>query len=234
MGPSRIALLAAVALALPAPAGAAAAPRAAAPVQGKAAEIQVSRTPIAIRILIESPADTQTDLQVICLFRSDPANGLEGSLAEANQKLNGLLDAIRKPSLFRGELGETLLIVPPVGTLSARKLLIIGLGDSQTYTPDRMELVGAIFYREVNRLGVGHPFFAATVLDGGVTGFSTGDTAEQFVNGLLRAMRTERTLKDAGAASRNAFRELTFLAGPTHAKDTQAGIEKALTGSANK
>jgi len=205
-----------------------------APVEGKVTEIQVSRKPIPIRILVQSPADTKTDLQAICLFRSDPENTLHGSLSEANLKLNALLDVIRKPGLFRGDLGETLVIVPPLGSISAKKLLVIGLGDSQTFTPQRMEAVGAAFYREANRLGVSHPFFAPTVLDGGVTAFATGDTAREFVSGVLRAIRTEQSLKDAGAAPHTAVRQLTFLAGPAHAKDTQAGIEKALMGSANK
>jgi hypothetical protein len=53
-------------------------------------------------------------------------------------KLKGLLDSIRKPDRFRGELGETLRLAPPTGSLGAKKLLIIGLGDSQTFSPQGM------------------------------------------------------------------------------------------------
>ena len=67
---------------------------------------------IPIRVLSKCPTDTETELQIICLFKSDPANQLHGSLIEMNEKLKGLLDRIRKPSLFRGELGETLLTLP--------------------------------------------------------------------------------------------------------------------------
>jgi hypothetical protein len=38
------------------------------------------------------PAETTTELQVICLFRSSPENTLHGSLLELNEKLKGLLD----------------------------------------------------------------------------------------------------------------------------------------------
>jgi hypothetical protein len=58
---------------------------------------------------------------VICLFRSSPQNALHGSLTEINEKLGGLLDRIRRPDSFRGELGETLLIVPPPGTIPAER-----------------------------------------------------------------------------------------------------------------
>jgi hypothetical protein len=93
-----------------------------------------SRPPIPIQILVQSPAETDTDLQVICLFSSSPANTLHGSLVEANDRMRGLLDRVRSSSLFRGELGETLLLAPPRDSLGARKLLIIGLGDSETFS----------------------------------------------------------------------------------------------------
>jgi hypothetical protein len=36
------------------------------------------------------------------------------------------------------ELGETLLLAPPAGSLGAKKLLIIGLGDSRTFSPQNV------------------------------------------------------------------------------------------------
>jgi hypothetical protein len=47
-----------------------------------------------------------TELQAICLSRSTPSNLLHGSLIEINEKLEGLLDRIRKAEYFRGEPGE--------------------------------------------------------------------------------------------------------------------------------
>ena len=96
--------------------------------------IDIADAPIPVQILVQSPAETDTDLQVICLFSSSPANTLHGSLVEANDRMRGLLDRVRSSSLFRGELGETLLLAPPRDSLGARKLLIIGLGDSETFS----------------------------------------------------------------------------------------------------
>ena len=194
--------------------------------QAKPTEFQVSNAPIPTRVLVQGPAETDTELQIICLFESTPENTLHGSLVEINEKLKGLLDKIRKQELFRGELGETILIAPPAGSLAAKKLLIIGLGDSQNFTPQRMEFVGSIVYRESNRLGIAHPFFAPTILDGGVTKFKTGQVAERFYAGFLRAARTEKMLKDAGASPGQVLQDLTFLAGPTHAADTQHALER--------
>jgi hypothetical protein len=200
----------------------------------KPAEIRIADGPIPMRVLAESPAETETELQVICLFRSDPVNTLHGSLLETNEKLKGLLDRVRKPTLIRGELGETLLLRPPSGSMGAKQILIIGLGDSETFAPERMELVGAVAYREANRLGVAHPFFAPTVLDGGVTKFNTGQVAEQVARGVLRAVRTDKLISEASASAAPAVRDLTFLAGVKHAADTQQGIEKAIAEDAGR
>jgi hypothetical protein len=199
-----------------------------APTDAKPEELAIANAPIPMSVLVQSPADTDTELQIICLFRSDPANTLHASLAELNAKLNGLLDQIRKPTLFRGELGETLLLAPPASTLRAKSLLLIGLGDSETFRPERMELVGSIVYREADRLGVAHPYFAPTILDGGVTKFTTGEVSEQVAAGFLRAAAAHKLINAAGASPPLSVQAFTYLAGPTHAPDTQRGIEKVI------
>ena len=195
--------------------------------------VDVANAPVPIQILAKSPADTQTDLQVICLFRSAPGNTLHGSLVEIDEKLKGLLDRIRKPELFGGELGETLVIASDTG-LAAKKLLIIGLGDSATFSPERMQLVGEILYRESSNLGVAHPFFAPTILDGGVAKFTTGQVAEQVIRGFLRAAQTDKLVRDAGASGGSRVAALTYLAGAKNMDSTREGIERAITASAGK
>jgi hypothetical protein len=182
-----------------------------------------------VSLLVQSPADTKTDLQIFCLFRSSPVNTLHGSLIETNEKLHGLLDQIRKPGLFNGDLGETILLTPPEGTLTAKKVLIIGLGDSATFTPERMYQVGKIALREANRLGIAHPIFAPTVLDGGVTKYTTGQVAEQVVHGFRDALATEAILKSGNATDSVSVVDFSYLAGTKFAKDTQSGIDKALS-----
>jgi hypothetical protein len=189
-------------------------------------------TPVApvpkVIVLVQSPAETKTDLQIFCLFRSSPMNPLHGSLIEINERLHGLLDQLRTHGLFNGDLGETILLTPPAGTVAAKKLLIIGLGDSSSFTPARMYLVGKIALREANRLGIAHPYFAPTILDGGVTTFSTADVAEQVVRGLRDALAAESLLRKESSADPLAVADFTFLAGTEHAADTQGGINRAL------
>jgi Cytosol aminopeptidase family, N-terminal domain len=179
-------------------------------------------------VLAQGPAEAKTELQIFCLFRSSAENALHGSLVEIDEKLHGLLGQIRKPELFGGELGETIVLTPPQGTLGATRVLIIGLGDSANLTPARMYLVGKIAMREANRLGVAHPFFAPTVLDGGVSNFSTGDVAEQVTRGIRDGMASEAVVRKAGAGGALAVVDFTFLAGAAHVADTQGGINRAL------
>jgi hypothetical protein len=189
---------------------------------------QAAAPTLPVTVLRQSPADTKTDLQIFCLFASSPVNTLHGALLETNEKLHGLLDSIRKPGLFGGELGETILLTPPQGTLAAKRVLIIGLGDSAAFAPDRMYLVGKIALREANRLGVAHPFFAPTILDGGVTRYTTGQIAEQVVHGFRDALAGEVLLRSGNAAAGTVVEDFTYLAGPKFAADTQGGIDRAL------
>jgi hypothetical protein len=198
------------------------------------AAIDIQGAPIPIEILAQSPADTTADLQVICLFRSSPENTLHGSLAESDEKLRGLLGRIRKPELFRGELGETLLLRPPKHSLGAQKLLIVGLGDSAAFSPERMQLVGEIMYVEAGRLGVSRPFFAPAILDGGVSKFTTGEVAEQVIGGFLRAAATDKVLQDAGASAGQPVAALTYLAGAKNVGSTRAGVEKAIAAATRR
>jgi Cytosol aminopeptidase family, N-terminal domain len=190
--------------------------------------LQARTAAFPVQVLVQSPADTTTELQIICLFESAPENALHGSLVEINQKLQGLLEQIRTPALFRGDLGETLLITPSSGNFPAKNLLLIGLGDSETFTPQRMELVGTIAYRESKRLNIRHPYFAPTILDGGVARYKTGEISQAFMTGFLRAVRTEKILVGVGASAQEIVQDLTFLAGSAHAADTKQGIEAAL------
>jgi hypothetical protein len=182
---------------------------------------------IPVRVLVQSPAETRTALQIICLVQLDSTHPFHGALAELNDKLGGVLDRIRTPALFRGALGETLVITPPAGRIGATRLLVIGVGDAHTFTSDRMELVGSIVYREASRLGAVHPFFAPTLLDGGVTGFTTGEIAGQVLHGFWRAAGADSVLRGAGDAPHATVRDLTYLAGPQHAASTGQAIAQA-------
>jgi hypothetical protein len=196
--------------------------------------LSVPNNSIPVSVLVQSPALTKTDLQAICLFRSDPGNTLNGSLREIDEHLGGLLTQIRKSNLFTGTLGETLLIVPKTGTIPAGRLLLIGLGDREGFSPDREQLIGFTFFEEAERLNIRHPYFAPTVLDGGKTGLDTGEVAQQFLLGFLQAKATHDLLQHAGVSSGTNPQSLTFLAGAAHAQSSRDGLVKAFMNGAQR
>jgi hypothetical protein len=97
-----------------------------------------------------------------------------------------------------------------------------------------MQLVGKIVYREASDLRVAHPYFAPTVLDGGVTKFATGDVAREAIGGFLRAAATNQVLQDANATAGSKVTGLTFLAGAKNVSSTRDGIEKAISQTSMK
>ena len=206
-------------------------------VQGTAATPEGTSLPVAnstlpVEVLVESPAMAAGDLQVICLFQSSPENKLAGSLVVLDQHLNGLLSTMRSAQLFHGDFGETFVIEPKPGSIKARRLLVVGLGDRATFTPQREELVGEIVYQESEHLGADEPNFAPTILDGGVTGFNTGEVAKEFLRGFLRGRAIATQLHVSGAGHAATITKLTFLAGATHAADTRDGLAAVLNAPA--
>lgn len=183
---------------------------------------------LVIDVLVQSPSATRVDMQVICLFRRSAGGGFGGSLALIDQALTGLLLLLHSPERFEGLSGETLLFTPPPGTLPASRLILIGLGDAETFTPERMRLIGKILFREADRLGISHPYFAPTVLDGGMERFTTGDVSEQVVLGVLDAQGTTEWLAGQNAAERPVVRAITLIAGETHRASTEQGVQRAL------
>jgi len=179
-----------------------------------------------IEVLVQSPADTDTALQVICLFESTPQTPFHGALAEIDQRLRGLLTHLRESGEFKAHLGDTRLIIPREGTITAERLLLIGLGDPETFTPERMEAVAPIVVLVSEKYNVHHPDFAPAVLDGGVTKFSTGEVAQHFALGLRRAVHFQEPITNNNQPPFDIH--LSYLAGPTHAAETQCALDRPL------
>jgi hypothetical protein len=190
--------------------------------------LAIPNSKLPVDVLVQGPTEAPGDLQVICLFSSVPENKLLASLATMDQQLGGLLTTVRTTALFRGDLGETMLLTPKPGVIAARHLLIVGLGDRTTFTAAREELIGEIVYAESERLGVAAPTFAPTVIDGGFTGTDTGTIGAEFITGFLRGRAVAAALHAGNTGPAPIVTRLTFLAGAAHALDTQKGMAAIL------
>lgn len=65
-------------------------------------------------------------------------------MVHVDEALHGLISELRKTNKFEGKFLETLLIVPPTNTISAKKLMLIGLGNRNDFKPIMMRLVGLV------------------------------------------------------------------------------------------
>src|SRR5262249_34509619 len=79
-------------------------------------------------------------------------------------------------------------------------LLLIGLGDEATLSPEKLERVGKVALREAARLGVGKGAFAPMIRDQGNSKLGTGDVAGAVTRGVLLAYDTEKRLQKEGLA----------------------------------
>jgi hypothetical protein len=192
---------------------------------------------ISIEGMVQGPATEVAPLQVACvfeytegdIFKSPPALSAElNGMVHLDKALNGLITEIRRSGKFSGHALETLLIIPPKGTISATRLLLIGLGDRNAFNPDFMKEVGAVSMREALRLGVKHLAIAADLKDAGIAS-PTAIVAGNLVRGSISAYKTQNYLKAKGMGSFTPLAKLTLLAGMSFFVDAGDGIKAAIS-----
>ena len=192
---------------------------------------------LTVVVKVQGPSTQETPLQVACLFeyvegdifKAPPAlPAAVNGMVHLDQALHGLVTDLRKSGKFTGHALETLLITPPKGTISAERLLLIGLGDRKTFTPALMRQVGAVGMREALRLGVTSYSHASDLKDGGIDS-PIAEVADAVLGGAFDALRAQRYLSEKGASPAPAVRKLTLLAGPAFFADTTATARQLLS-----
>ena len=185
--------------------------------------------------LVQGPSSADTQLQVACVFEYTDgdifnAPALPASLnglVHLDEALKGELTNIRKSGQFQGHSLETLLITPSAGSMSAKKLLLIGLGDRNKFTPDLMTYVGEVAAREALRLGVTHFAFASDLKDAGIDS-PTALVAGNVVRGIVHANRSENYLKEHKLSTTKKIEKVYLLAGPLFFETAGDGISEAI------
>lgn len=191
---------------------------------------------VAIEGMVQSPSSEIAPLQIACvfeytegdIFNSPPAlPAMQNGMVHLDAALKGLITEVRKSGKFTGHAFETLLITPPAGSIGAKKLLLIGLGDRNAFTPGLMTVVGSIAMREALRLGVESYAFASDLKDGGIDS-PTALIAENVVRGSFEAYRTEEWLKGKKMSDFKPLKKITLLAGQAFYTVAGDGIKKAI------
>jgi len=174
--------------------------------------------PLGIQMSIKmvGPFMQEADLQIICLFKHKPAGDTyQGAAKETDDKLGGLLSALRNRGEFIGELGETILFTPPKGSIPAKRFMVIGLGDEKDLSPDSLQVIGRIAAREAVRLKAKHVAWAPVIRDEGNSTIEVGLGDRTFAEQFLSAYDTEKRLQAQALGPTFSIESLTIEAGPS-------------------
>lgn len=190
---------------------------------------------IAIEVMVQGPSTEATPLQVACVFEytdGDITNppalpAAANGMLHLDQALQGIITDIRKSGKFAGHAFETLLIEPPAGTIAAKKLLLIGLGDRNKFNAAEMKTIGAIGMREALRLGVTSYAHASDLKDAGIDS-PTDTVAENVIKGAIEAYRTQTYLKGKNMSSFKPVTKITLLAGQAFFNASGEAARKAI------
>jgi len=190
---------------------------------------------IDVEVKVQSPSAQATPLQIACVFEytegditNPPALPAQlNGMLHLDEALHGIITQLRKDGRFSGHAFETLLITPPPGTIPAKQLLLIGLGDRHTFNAPLMYTVGAIGMREALRLGVTSYSHASDIKDAGIDS-PTAEVAENVVKGALDAYTTQLQLKDKKMSAFRPVVKLTLLSGPAFYQPSSEAIRHAL------
>jgi hypothetical protein len=179
---------------------------------------------------MEGPYTADVPLQVVCYFMYTPegAKKMGGAPVELDKRLGGVIASLRERGEFVGDQLETILITPPAGTIKAKALLLVGLGDEDALSLKLMEAVGRVSLREAARLGASQVAFAPLIRDQGNSKLGTGEVETAVVRGMLLAYDTEKRLQKEKLAKEFTFEQWNVEAGPAYFDETVTGVQKAI------
>lgn len=190
---------------------------------------------IAVEVKVQSPSAQATPLQIACVFEytegditNPPALPAQlNGMLHLDDALHGIITELRKSGKFTGHAFETLLITPPAGTIPAKQLLLIGLGNRNTFNAALMYTVGSIGMREALRLGVTSYSHASDIKDAGIDS-PTAEVAENVLKGALDAYNTQLHLKGKKMSAFKPLVKFTVLSGPAFFATSSEAIKAAL------
>src|SRR5437588_8770408 len=185
---------------------------------------------VKVKVRMEGPYTAEVPLQVVCYFKYTPEGikRMSGAPVELDKRLGGVIASLRARGEFVGDQLETLLITPPRDSITAKALLLVGLGDEDALSLKLMEAVGRVSVREAARLGVSRVAFAPLIRDQGNTKLGTGEVETAVVRGMLLAYDTEKRLQTEALAKEFTLDEWNVEAGPTYFDVTVTGVQKAI------
>src|SRR5690349_11512939 len=98
---------------------------------------------VTVKVRMQGPYDAETPLQIVCYFKHKEAGDKTlGAAVELDKRLGGAISSLRNRGEFAGDELETFLLASPKNSIKSQLLLLIGLGDEESLSLERMERVG--------------------------------------------------------------------------------------------
>lgn len=191
---------------------------------------------VTLKVRMEGPYTADVPLQVVCYFKytTDGAKKMTGAPVELDKHLGGVIASLRERGEFVGDELETVVITPSEGSIKAKALLLVGLGDEAKLSLDTMERVGKVAVREAARLGAKKVAFAPLIRDQGNSTLKTGDVEVAVVRGVLLAYDTDRRMQKEKLAKEYTLSEWWVEAGPAYFDETTAGVKAAVADATDR
>ncbi|MBS2040661.1 peptidase M17 [bacterium] len=182
-----------------------------------------------LTVQMVSPTAAECDLQIICVFKHNPAGDkyIE-AMQEFDDKLGHLVSELRNNGQFVGELGETMLFQTPEGSITPPQVLLIGLGPENQLSLESLRLVGRVAVREAVRLRAARVSFAPTIRDQGNTSLDVGEGDAAVAEQLVLAYDTEKRLQARGLSSNFSLQSWVIDAGPKFFEGASSKVERAV------
>ena len=187
-----------------------------------------------VSVKMIGPVTQTADLQIVCVFKHKPAGDtLIEAMTDFNDKLGGVLAAVRDRGEFVGDLGETFLFLPPAGAITPKQVLLIGLGEEKDLSLDILRVVGRVALREAVRLKAVHVSFAPTIRDQGNQVIEVGEGEQVVIENVLSAYDTEKRLQAQGLAAPFSIADWTIEAGPTFFASAAERVSRGIDAAAS-
>jgi hypothetical protein len=181
---------------------------------------------LAIKVRVVLPQKQESDLQILCFFKHKKAGDtVLLAIKDLDDLLGGLITNLRNRGEFVGEALETIVITPPPGKISGKKLMLIGLGDEEKLSLELMQEIGRIAIREAARMGAKRVAFGAALRDQDNAKLPVGDVAGSVLTGVILAHDTEKRLQKENFGFKELPTEWVQEAGPTYFADTIVGVD---------
>src|SRR5262249_41530951 len=131
-----------------------------------------------VTVRVTKPQDLDCDLQVMGYFKHKPdGDTVIEAIVDFDRLMGWPIKSLRDRGAFAGDELETIDFTPPKGSITPKRILLVGYGDEGKFTLDVLGRVGTATAREAVRLGAKKVAFAPALFDQGYKKLKARDVA---------------------------------------------------------